>query len=588
MYLVTPEIYKKLLDSADAREKIKVQELNKPEMGNENGAFPAILASPDIHNDSSQNDNRGSDDDDDDHMDDDDGDYYNPPPPPFNRHSSSTETASRHSSNSSTDTASETERYMQEHPEYNETNTLVQNPQNTAFQLEDDDDGNFSSSFAQHPNLLPQTSTSTQAILSENDISPELNEMMSKMTKIKKAALEQQKFLLELNKKAVENLQNRNKRSKKNVLPAIDFFPQNQPIVPQPLGNFPSLANDQQQALIQYPSTSITQSARQPMNTGTRQKAYKCALCDLTFISNRLLIQHQKDFHKPSNLQQQNRVQAQVPVVPQPLGNFANLANVQQEAQIQFPSISQSTKQTIDTGTKQKVYKCTLCNLIFISNRLLTQHQKDFHNPKNNKLSGITKKKPLPKEKYINWKKVKDENISELKKKKVKIEKKIPEILLSSGDTSIASLPKSNNSLMESSLIIPNIDSASMESISVLQCKLCPATFNTQKGLERHLKNIHESDINYVSNQPQGKKRKIENTNGNIPEKTSGKKKLSTKFYKCKLCDYSFKEEKALDRHINNIHDSSKTYAYKLPQGEKRKRPKDENQYNKNEYKKWK
>jgi hypothetical protein len=31
MYLVTPEIYKRLLDNADSREKMKIQDLNKNE-----------------------------------------------------------------------------------------------------------------------------------------------------------------------------------------------------------------------------------------------------------------------------------------------------------------------------------------------------------------------------------------------------------------------------------------------------------------------------------------------------------------------------------------------------------------------------
>ena len=45
-----------------------------------------------------------------------------------------------------------------------------------------------------------------------------------------------------------------------------------------------------------------------------------------------------------------------------------------------------------------------------------------------------------------------------------------------------------------------------------------------QKGLERHIKNIHEIDVNYNPKNEPGIKRKIENTNGNITEKTSNKK----------------------------------------------------------------
>jgi len=46
MYLVPQDIYKRLLDSADSREKIKIGDLNKFDVGNESGAFPDTPLTP--------------------------------------------------------------------------------------------------------------------------------------------------------------------------------------------------------------------------------------------------------------------------------------------------------------------------------------------------------------------------------------------------------------------------------------------------------------------------------------------------------------------------------------------------------------
>ncbi len=138
--------------------------------------------------------------------------------------------------------------------------------------------------------------------------------------------------------------------------------------------------------------------------------------------------------------------------------------------------------------------------------------------------------------------------------------------------------------------IINNISS------SVIACKLCPASFNSQKSHDRHLGNIHNVDNNYKSKDNHGVKRKIGNTNGNIIEKGSTRKKQAVYLHKCKLCSNSYKEKKVLDRHLKNVHNSDNNYIYQLPQGTKRKNvytnDKDKNnikKIRKNEvYMKWK
>lgn len=566
MYLVTTDIYKKLLENVDAREKKKVEDLNLPEMGNSDGAFPRALDSPDFRdNTSSQNDN-GDDDDDDDG-----NDFF----PPYNRrNTSSTETASEHNS-SSTETASETERYMNDNPSLNDANVSVQ-AQNTAFPLDDDDD-DFSSSFARHPNELkpasaiqfqqqalplssqpiqqhpiPSNSAESIQFLAQNDISPELSDLLSKMAQIKKAALEQQKMLMAINKKAVEKIKN-NKivLTPESITPATALIPS---------------TNNQSRT---FAGENIINVAK------TKPTILKGApvVPKPTILTQAPLVPQPKPIvvakAKPTIL-------TQAPVVPQPIGNLQNISNLVRNDQIQEQVISQSTSKVMDTGTRKKSYLCDLCNLNFTTNRLLLQHQKDFHQQKSKKKDGIAKNK---KNKYINWKEVKAETLAKARKGKVKKDEEMDsERVLSSDDASM------------DNVLIPSNHNTSMESISVLQCKLCPATFNTEHGLERHLKNIHETDKNYISKQTHGKKRKIEDTNGNISEKTSDKKKQAKYFYKCKLCINNFAEKKALNRHLNNIHNCDSSYNYKLPQGTKRKRaePQKSNKTEKEkQYKKW-
>ncbi len=46
MYLVPQDIYKRLLDSADSREKIKIGDLNKFDVGNESGGISDLSWHP--------------------------------------------------------------------------------------------------------------------------------------------------------------------------------------------------------------------------------------------------------------------------------------------------------------------------------------------------------------------------------------------------------------------------------------------------------------------------------------------------------------------------------------------------------------
>ena len=102
-------------------------------------------------------------------------------------------------------------------------------------------------------------------------------------------------------------------------------------------------------------------------------------------------------------------------------------------------------------------------------------------------------------------------------------------------------------------------------------CKLCDMLFTNKISFDRHKKNIHDTDKNYVSWIKQGQKRKIDKVSSSEKSSTSSIKKFSKYFHRCKLCSNTFSRENALIRHIKNIHSADEKYNSTLPKGQKRK-----------------
>lgn len=103
---------------------------------------------------------------------------------------------------------------------------------------------------------------------------------------------------------------------------------------------------------------------------------------------------------------------------------------------------------------------------------------------------------------------------------------------------------------------------------SRLYCFLCTDSFDKYDRLVRHIKNIHQADENYVSNLVQGDKRKTDEAK--LPE--GGSKRKSKSRFSCQLCDTSYSTKHSLNRHIKQIHSADPNYKSDLPQGDKRKR----------------
>lgn len=90
-------------------------------------------------------------------------------------------------------------------------------------------------------------------------------------------------------------------------------------------------------------------------------------------------------------------------------------------------------------------------------------------------------------------------------------------------------------------------------------CTLCNTDFKKRKGLERHMKNMHDA---YFQKEKGIKRKKTQS-----PEIRKRMKKSYEANYSCTLCNTDFKARKSLERHIKNMHDA---YSQK-DKGKKRK-----------------
>jgi hypothetical protein len=106
------------------------------------------------------------------------------------------------------------------------------------------------------------------------------------------------------------------------------------------------------------------------------------------------------------------------------------------------------------------------------------------------------------------------------------------------------------------------------EKDAVIECKFCPMTFNKTSALHRHILLAHKADKNYKSLINQGLKRNAEKAG--LEDRGKRKTKAPNKLY-CLLCTDHFDKYDRLIRHIKNIHEADENYVSNLMQGQKRK-----------------
>ena len=236
-----------------------------------------------------------------------------------------------------------------------------------------------------------------------------------------------------------------------------------------------------------------------------------------------------------------------------------------------FTASSSTENVNLHKKTKQKKFVCSICKEIFGYVKDLNTHLIKKHKEKSNKKV------------YPNWSKEKNINPLSSDDDEMNIVSSSKNVLSSDDEVmnktseNLIDFNSDNENEIHQTVTIPDSEGYFYDNydISAKQCKLCPGYFNSDKNLERHIKNVHSADKNYVSWIDHGIKRKSSKVPDDNTNKISKKKKYDYNTEKpeffCELCDMSFTNNKSLERHQKNIHRTDKDYVSWIPQGTKRK-----------------
>jgi len=506
MYLVTKEIYEKLLSCIDERDKLKITELNKKDVGNEDGAFPDLPPHPPSNEDDDSfnifSNDGGDDGGNDDGLDDDGGDGN-----------------------------------------YNDDD------------LNDDDDNDnrqssvpSSSSSSIAPGLKRHLKKVNNLHLADfsSDSDSSKNERKKQNSKKKFGSFRR------ISDQNISNVRRHNRnisKSKKNSKIQTSENANINQLVPV-TSNSVSLQHDiteppelEPSRYIVPPRTVVLSEKQHKKLVGNikSKRFFRCSVCNSLFKSSSLLIKHSMK---------------------------CSLENIKKRF---YPGANKKKDQVIlqdndiSSSVEPESYICDICSDVFNSLRLLKRHSAEKHK-KTNKLAGVKKKKELFKKlQYPRWVLLKKN------KKPVIIDS---DYSMGSSDNEVKDEKYfSANESSDDAMLDKKSMSDSFDDIAALECMLCSQTFNTYKALKRHIKNIHNADESYASKDKKGEKRKVSDSNGNIKSYGPGKtKKFAKLFYRCQLCDYTFSEEKSLNRHLKNVHSCNPSYVSDFKQGVKRKR----------------
>ena len=524
MYLIPTVLYDKFLTHMDEHEKNKVEKLNKTEnttyLGNEDGAFPDLPDPPDndpevsINNDNNNSNNDNNDDNNDNDDDDDDDDRRR---------------NYRRSNNTSSNTSTRTQNSLDTIPSPPSSPFITTRPVGTSTPKRNPSE-NLTKTVSPKKNknnnktisgIIPLTeirnanepipSTSKVVNLPRIErLNVNLNEPIPSTSSV--LNLPQVERLNVSPQKETPRVQRLNvspKKSQKSTNQSKTISPQR--VTNESLVHTPLILNDRISPLsIQ---SELPTSSDNIIKRKKKIKSFRCKICKENFgyvkdLNIHLLTKHPKS-------QQINEIS--------------------------------SSK-----------YRCNICDIDFEQKNFLTEHER-YHKNKSKSKS------------YSEW--VNDNN-DMLSSDDEAINRDL--ININSGDESInrdvIDLHSHDDSMPMQTLTTADDDGYFLDNydITAVQCKLCPSYFNNQKNLERHLKNVHDSNKNYVSWLDKGEKRKRSNSSKYV-KKTKYDYNLEKPDFLCKLCDMSFTNKKSLERHIKNLHNSNKDYVSWLNKGTKRK-----------------
>ena len=542
MYLIPRDIYDKFFTNMDQREKRKVDNLNSTEIGNESGAFPDIPGAPDDNNDntdvSSHNDSNN----------DDNNQNQNQSRNTSTETNNSTSTTSTASSpflpprglnttstpntlNAFTfpvnrglaDLSSDDEEVFIRKKSSSKKNTSNKLNKSTAAVYEyrpsqtsvpvQSTSNTSNIPITQIPQLTVQSVTPNQSIVDEGNVG--ISETLPPLS------------LPPTPKKALKS-KSQKPLSPKTVSPEKITSQQSQS---QPTKQ---KSNEKEKSINDVSLKSITKN-----NPRNKQKTFRCNICKEIFGYVKDLNNHLKTKHPNKNNDKQkvytnwvddnNKTRENILDSDDEQVNVVSSTTNHNKTHILSDDESMQNKTLSDDGSyfydeydDIVAKQCKLCPAYFRTQKTLERHINNIHNADKN---------------YVSW-------IKHGVKRK----------------------DKSNSKISKKTKYDYNVEKPEF------LCELCDMSFNYEKSLERHKKNIHDTNKDYVSWLNQGKKRKIDevssnNENSNI----KSQKRVSKFFYKCKLCNHIFSKENALTRHIKNIHSANEKYISTLPQGQKRK-----------------
>lgn len=533
MYLVPIDIYERLLDCLDSKDVKIVDDLNRNEIGNDQGAFPNLPPPPSVMSFGFGDDGFNFDD-----------LHLNPLPGPSNQNLGPAAGLSSQNSDVS----------MQESPQQNlglgGTGQQQHMPDTVRDNSSEDEMDQSASRADQLPTHYNCSLCNERFFL----LSALVNHRKEKHPQHPTPTTNTQMLPTAIAPN-IAQLNQSNFSSQVNQNPAPSRVLQGPP---SPIGIVASQSHSNPQVF----QTSIAP------NTPLLLEKYICTICKKRFESVSVLVSHLKEKHhnakKPGRHLNTASQSTSFPVGQEPSLSHPSVTDDSTSS----PTTTKEERAEIEpVGRTDGVFK-------FSSNSAKTKGKRGKKEKSRNKVRRkFTKSIKLVKrglnDNYEMWSK-KSKSVLDSDDEDVVSRPSSPSYGDISENWSMKSeavLAGQDGDMGEDVVFIPKPTLQSYDDIAVEVCSLCNAEFNTKKNLVRHIRNVHGADENYKQFKTQGVKRKTFAS----AEKPKNVKRKPQYLYRCPLCSFLFVKESAFDRHVKNVHGADENMRQVEPQGVKRK-----------------
>ena len=541
MYLVPTDIYERLLDCLDSKDVQIVNDLNRNEIGNDQGAFPNLPPPPSLM--SFGDDGFNFDD-----------LHLNPLPGPSNQNLGPAAGPSNQNSDDS----------MQESSQQNLVTSsgigMQQLTSNTARDSSSEDEMDQSVSTAgQLPEHYICSLCNERFVL----LSALVNHRKEKHSQHTTPTTYTQMLPTTIASNAATALLNQPNFNSQVFQTPAPLRATGVPGPQRPPSPISTVANQL------HSNPQVFQTGIAP-NAQLLQEKYICSVCKERFASVRALVKHLKEKHHNTKKPGRPLNVASQPT-SFPLGQDPSLAHLTVTADsTHLPTT------TREEGPKIEPIERTDRVFRFSSNSAKTtgKRQKKVK-PVNKGRHKLAKTINLAKRgfngKYNTWSK-KSKSVLDSDDESVVSESEpspssYDDISENWSVKSEAVLASEDEDMGEDVVFMPKPTLLSHGDIAVEVCNLCNAEFNKKKNLVRHIRNVHGADENYKQFETQGVKRKTFAS----AEKPKNVKRKPQYLFRCPLCSFLFVKENALNRHVKNVHGADENMRQIEPQGVKRK-----------------